>query len=74
MNISEHVERLRVRVKSRTTSAKAIADATLGILSESWVYKFADGRMKNPRLKSLVALDQALTKIETSLTESTNAN
>jgi len=37
-----------------------IAAATGGALSSSWVSKFASGRMRNPRLDSLIALDQAL--------------
>jgi transcriptional regulator with XRE-family HTH domain len=60
MNINEHVESLRVRLKACPLTRDQIAAATDGALSSSWVSKFASGRMRNPRLESLLALERAI--------------
>jgi hypothetical protein len=65
MNIREHVETLRRRVRASGASYERISDATGGALSASWCAKFAVGRMANPRVDSLVALADALDAIAT---------
>ena len=66
MDIREHVDTLRTRLLRCTATRDQVAAATHGVLSSSWVSKFASGRMLNPRVESLVALDAALTEIEDS--------
>jgi transcriptional regulator with XRE-family HTH domain len=63
MNIQSHVEALKVRLSECPATREEIAAAT-GLLSASWVSKFASGRMRNPRVDSLVALDTALSHFE----------
>ena len=63
MNIRTHVDALRSRLSECQATREEIAAAT-GLLSASWVSKFASGRMKNPRVDSLVALDLALSSFE----------
>jgi hypothetical protein len=64
MNIETHVETLRQRLLSCPATRQQVSAATDGELSASWVSKFAAGRMANPRVDSLVALDRALSQFE----------
>lgn len=66
MNIQAYLDELRARVRECPTSRDQLALATQGALSPSWINKFAAGRMRNPRVDSLVALDQALLRVATS--------
>jgi hypothetical protein len=63
MNIQTYLDDLRSRVRECPASRDKIALATGGAVSPSWVNKFAAGRMRNPRVDSLVALDQALSTV-----------
>jgi transcriptional regulator with XRE-family HTH domain len=63
MNLHSHVEALKMRLAECPATREEIAAAT-GLLSASWVSKFASGRMRNPRLDSLVALELALSHFE----------
>jgi len=63
MNIQSYIDDLRHRLRECPASRDQIALATAGVVSPSWVNKFAAGRMNNPRVDSLVALDQALSRV-----------
>jgi predicted transcriptional regulator len=65
MNIQSYIDDLRRRLRECPASRDQIALATDGAVSPSWVNKFAAGRMNNPRVDSLMALDQALSEITT---------
>jgi transcriptional regulator with XRE-family HTH domain len=67
MNIRSHVETLRQRLSVCRATREEIAVAT-GLLSPSWVSKFAAGRMRNPRVDSLIALERALDALEHQVT------
>ena len=69
MNIQDHVENLRRRVKECPATYDEIAAATNGVVSSSWVAKFSAGRMKNPRVDSLLALENALASKEADATK-----
>jgi transcriptional regulator with XRE-family HTH domain len=56
MNIREHVDLLRDRLKASTATNEQVAQASGGVISSSWVSKFASGRMLNPTIDTLVAL------------------
>jgi transcriptional regulator with XRE-family HTH domain len=60
MDIQAHIESLRERLQSSGMTRDQIAAATGGALSASWVSKFASGKMRNPRVDSLVALERAI--------------
>jgi hypothetical protein len=60
MDIQAHIELLRERLQSSGMTRDQIAAATGGALSASWVSKFASGRMRNPRVDSLLALERAI--------------
>jgi transcriptional regulator with XRE-family HTH domain len=60
MDIQNHVESLRAQLKTCPLTRDQIAAATGGALSSSWVSKFASGRMRNPRVDSLLALERAI--------------
>jgi len=60
MNIAEHVEALRAALRASPATYADVARHTGGRLSYDWVAKFAAGRMRNPTVTSLAALDQAL--------------
>ncbi|MFZ1538877.1 MAG: hypothetical protein WAT23_16030 [Chromatiaceae bacterium] len=64
MNLQAHIEALRTRVRDCHATRDQIALATNGVVSSSWVSKFASGKMRNPRADSLVALDLALDALE----------
>ncbi|MBP8282887.1 MAG: hypothetical protein KAX46_03085 [Chromatiaceae bacterium] len=63
MNIQGYIDDLRHRLRECPASRDQIALATDGVISPSWVNKFAAGRMNNPRMDSLVALEQALSQV-----------
>lgn len=63
MNMQTYIEELRSRVLTCHATRDQIAAATHGVVSSSWVSKFAAGRMRNPRADSLVALDTALASL-----------
>jgi transcriptional regulator with XRE-family HTH domain len=60
MDIQEHIETLRARLRDSRLTREQVAAATGGALSASWVSKFASGRMRNPRVDSLMALERAI--------------
>jgi hypothetical protein len=64
MNIHEHVDLLRQRLRACHATHEQVAAKTDGVVSASWVAKFAVGRMRNPRVDSLVALSSALDRLE----------
>ena len=41
-----------------------MAAQTGGAISDSWISKFAEGKMPNPRIGSLIALEQAMDELE----------
>jgi hypothetical protein len=56
----EIVESLRTRLLSCQHTRQAIAEQAGGVVSVSWVHKFAEGRMTNPTVASLIALESAI--------------
>lgn len=68
MNMQAHLETLRSRVKACPATQDELTSAGDGAFSSSWLNKFACGKMKNPRINSLDALDAALAKVEKSTT------
>jgi transcriptional regulator with XRE-family HTH domain len=65
MNIPEHIDALRAKLQRCPMTREQVARATGGTLSASWVSKFASGRMRNPRMDSLLALERALDSHQT---------
>jgi transcriptional regulator with XRE-family HTH domain len=63
MNITEHVDSLRARLLACHATREQVAAASGGVISSSWVSKFASGRMTNPRIDTLMALDDALNRL-----------
>ncbi len=64
MDIQAHIANLHRRlIKCRATNA-VLAEESGGILSESWISKFRAGRMANPRVDTLLALEKALCSCE----------
>jgi len=64
MDIRQYIEELRSRLSDCPLTRDQLAERTGGVLSASWVSKFANGVMDNPRADSLKALDAALTSCE----------
>ena len=64
MNLESYVEALRARLRDAPATRDRVAVATNGQLSTSWVAKFAAGRMRNPRVDSLITLDRALSRLD----------
>jgi hypothetical protein len=68
MDIENHIEYLRTRLAlckgKPETSRKKLAAQTGGAISDSWISKFAEGRMANPRVGSLIALEKAMNELE----------
>jgi DNA-binding Xre family transcriptional regulator len=64
MNIQTHMVSLRDRLLACKATNAELADAAGHIISPSWISKFRSGRMKNPRIDSLLALDSALAQCE----------
>lgn len=60
MNLEAYLLELRSRLKDCHASQAEIAAASGGELSLSWVSKFNIGRLHNPGIRSLDALDKAL--------------
>ncbi|NCC40583.1 MAG: XRE family transcriptional regulator [Gammaproteobacteria bacterium] len=60
MDICAHIESLRERLQASNMTRDQVAAATNGALSASWVSKFASGKMRNPRIDSLLALERAI--------------
>jgi transcriptional regulator with XRE-family HTH domain len=60
MDICAHIESLRERLRASNMTRDQVAAATNGALSASWVSKFASGKMRNPRMDSLLALERAM--------------
>ena len=64
MNIQNYVGGLRRRLLACSATNSALVVASGGRLSESWISKFRAGHLTNPRVDTLVALDQALRSCE----------
>jgi transcriptional regulator with XRE-family HTH domain len=64
MSITDHVDLLRARLLACRATREQVAQASGGVISSSWVSKFASGRMTNPRIDTLTALDQALNSLD----------
>lgn len=68
MELYTHIEYLRTRLalcKGRPeTSRKRLAAQTGGVISDSWISKFAEGKMPNPQVGSLIALEKAMNDLE----------
>jgi hypothetical protein len=64
MDIQEHVANLHRRLVACHATNAVLAQASDGILSESWISKFRAGRMANPRVDTLLALEKALCSCE----------
>lgn len=60
MNMQHHMESLRERVRACRVTRAELSAACGGVVSPSWLSKFAAGRMKNPSVKSLMAVEIAL--------------
>jgi hypothetical protein len=64
MNIQTHLAGLRERLLACKATNAALVAASGGRLSESWISKFRAGHLSNPRVDTIVALDQALRSCE----------
>lgn len=64
MDIDTYIRQLRARLAACPLTRDQLAERTGGVLSASWVSKFASGVMDNPRADTLKALDTALTSCE----------
>ena len=64
MDIQAHVTTLRQRLAACRATNATLAAASDGVLSESWISKFRSGRMANPRVDTLMALETALDACE----------
>lgn len=64
MDIEKHLKDLRERLALCRATRKQLAAETGGRISASWVSKFAAGRMTNPRVDTLLALEDALDRLE----------
>ncbi len=64
MDIHAYIECLKTRLRDCHATRDQVAIATNGVVSASWVSKFASNRMRNPRVESLIALDLALESLE----------
>jgi hypothetical protein len=73
MDIREHVNGLRARLAQCQATRDEVSAATHGELSASWISKFAAGRMRNPRVESLVALEAALVELECGTSKTSRA-
>lgn len=60
MDICDYIETLRARLAESTLTREQISAASGNALSVSWISKFAAGRMRNPRVESLLSLERAL--------------
>jgi len=60
MDLQNHIDALRTAVASSGVTHAGLADLSGGVLTHSWVSKFARGVMHNPQAKSLIALSDAL--------------
>lgn len=60
MHLTTYVAQLRARLRQSPATYHAIAARSGGVLSHSWVAKFASGHRNNPSINSLLALDAAL--------------
>jgi transcriptional regulator with XRE-family HTH domain len=63
MNLDRYIQELRTRIHACPTSQAAIAAASGGELSLSWISKFSVGKLANPSVKSLQALAAALDRV-----------
>jgi len=64
MDIQAHVANLHRRLGACRATNAALAAASANVLSESWISKFRAGRMANPRVDTLLALEKALCSCE----------
>jgi hypothetical protein len=64
MDIQAHIATLRRRLGACRATNATLAAASGGVLSESWISKFRAGRMANPRVDTLLALETALEACE----------
>lgn len=64
MDIDAYIATLRSRLADCPLTRPQLAERTGGVLSASWVSKFASGVMNNPTAESLRVLDAALTSCE----------
>lgn len=64
MDIPAYIECLKTRLRDCHATRDQVALATGGVVSASWVSKFASNKMRNPRVDSLIALDLAIQSFE----------
>lgn len=64
MSIHGCVDQYRARLLASGLSNDRVAELSKGRLSASWVSKFRCGHMTNPRIASLMALEDALASVE----------
>jgi hypothetical protein len=64
MSIHAYIDDIRQRLIACHATNAMVVEASGGVFSESWVSKFRSGRMKNPRVETLSALDGALSTLE----------
>ena len=62
MNLQTYVTDLRTRLREAPATQAEIAAAS-GELSLSWVSKFNIGKLTNPSIRSLLALERALDQL-----------
>lgn len=67
MNIQAYVESLKARLAGCKATREDLAQASGGRLSTSWISKFASGARDNPTVATLVALDEALQAVESTV-------
>jgi transcriptional regulator with XRE-family HTH domain len=64
MELEKHLDHLRTRLAQCGATRKGLAAETGGKISASWISKFASGRMKNPRIDTLISIAKALDRLE----------
>jgi hypothetical protein len=64
MDIQAHVANLHRRLGACRATNAVLSEESGGVLSESWISKFRAGRMANPRVDTLLALEKALCSCE----------
>ncbi len=64
MNLENYVEAPRARLRDNPATRAGMSAATNGAISTSWVSKFASGRMQNPRVRTLIDLERAMSRLD----------
>lgn len=64
MDLIAHKDRLRARLLASRVHRMDLANASGGVISYSWLSKFANGWRDNPTITTLTALERVLDELE----------